>query len=146
MLQPRVAERSATGAPVIAGTPGEWLEVARGTKGGRPRRVPIDSPAARAALDAAQALVASDAQPLADPARTLKQNLDRLHNVLKKFGVTRRALGVTAHGLRHGYAAERYEALTGVPAPVGPGLRPPPRRTASRASRWQKSWATVAGK
>jgi integrase len=135
MLQPRLAERSTTGAPVIAGTPGEWLEVARGTKGGRPRLVPIDSPAKRAALDAAKALVASDAQPLADPARTLKQNLDRLHNVLKKFGVTRRALGVTAHGLRHGYAAERYEALAGVPAPVRAG--PPPTAAADRLARLQ---------
>ena len=135
MLQPRLAERSATGAPVIAGTPGEWLEVARGTKGGRPRLVPIDSPAKRAALDAAKALLASDAQPLADPARSLKQNLDRLHNVLKKFGVTRRALGVTAHGLRHGYAAERYEALAGVPAPVRAG--PPPTAAADRLARLQ---------
>lgn len=135
MLQPRLAERSATGALAIGGAPGEWLEVARGTKGGRPRLVPIDSPAKRAALDAARTLVTSDAQPLADPARTLKQNLDRLHNVLKKFGVTRRALGVTAHGLRHGYAAERYEALAGVPAPVRAG--PPPTATADRLARLQ---------
>jgi integrase len=135
MLQPRLAERSATGAPVIAGSTGEWLEVARGTKGGRPRLVPIDSPAKRAALDAAKALLAADAQPLADPARTLKQNLDRLHNVLKKFGVTRRALGVTAHGLRHGYAAERYEALAGVPAPVRAG--PAPTAAADRLARLQ---------
>jgi integrase len=126
MLQPRAAERAADGAPAIAGEPGEWLEVVRGTKGGRQRRVPIDSPAKRAALEVAKALVGSDVQPLGDPARTLKQNLDRLHNLLKKFRVTRAALGVTAHGLRHGYAAERYEAIAGTPAPVRGGTRPAP--------------------
>jgi integrase len=121
MLQPCLAEKPRGQAADPSGAPAPYLELIRGTKGGRLRRIPIDTPAKRAALDAAKALVRSEAQYLADPARTLKQNLDRLHNVMTKFGVTRSALGVTPHGLRHGYAADRYEALTGAAAPVRGG-------------------------
>jgi hypothetical protein len=38
-----------------------------------------------------------------------------------RSGATRRAPGITVHGLRHGYAAERYETLSGTPAPVRGG-------------------------
>ena len=121
MIQPRLAERPAgEGATRSAGLEG-FLAVKRGTKGGRLRLVPIDCSAKRAALDAAKALVRSDSAFLADPARTLVQNLNRLTNVMKKFGVTQEVLGVTPHGLRHEYAGDRYEALAGVPPPVRGG-------------------------
>ncbi len=124
MLQPRLAEKAGGSAldPSDAGRP--YLELTRGAKGGRLRRIPIDTPAKRAALDAAKALVRSESQYLADPARTLKQNLARLRNVMTKFGVTRSALGVTPHGLRHEYAGDRYEAVAGVAAPVRGGTAP----------------------
>lgn len=124
MIQPRLAERLGGDASDASARVGGHLEVARGTKGGRPRRIPIDTPAKRTALDAAKALLTSDAQYLANPTRSLVQNLDRLTNVMKKFGVTRKALGVTPHGLRHEYAGDRYEALTGVPPRVrgGPSI------------------------
>jgi integrase len=121
MVQPRIAEKSAGSALDASGAARPYLELTRGTKGGRLRRIPIDTPAKRAALEAAKALARSEWQYLADPARTLKQNLARLHNVMKRFGVTRSALGVTPHGLRHGYAADRYEALAGAAAPVRGG-------------------------
>jgi integrase len=124
MLKPRLAEVPSGQAADPSGHPGPYLEVLRGTKGGRLRHIPIDTPAKRAALDAAQALVAGDSQHLADPRRTLIQNLNRLGNVLKKFSVTKRALGVTAHGLRHEYAGDRYEAAAGVSPPVRGGTRP----------------------
>jgi hypothetical protein len=38
-----------------------------------------------------------------------------------RSGATRRALGITVHGLRHRYAADRYETLSGTPAPVRGG-------------------------
>ena len=126
MLRPRPAEIPAGTAIGPSGWTGPHLELLRGTKGGRLRLVPIDTPAKRAALDAAQALVNSDAQYLADPERTLVQNLNRLHNVMKKFGVTQKALGVTPHGLRHEYAGDRYEAVAGVSPPVRGGAPPDP--------------------
>jgi integrase len=124
MLQPRLAELDPEQASKASGWTGAHLEVLRGTKGGRLREIPIDTPDKRAALDAAQALVRLDAQYLADPERTLVQNLNRLRNVMKKFGVTQKALGVTPHGLRHEYAGDRYEAVAGVSPPVRGGARP----------------------
>jgi integrase len=124
MLRPRLAELPAGHVGDDTGWTGPHLELLRGTKGGRLRYIPIDTAAKRAALDAAQALVSSDSQHLADPKRTLVQNLDRLGNVMKKFGVTKRALGVTPHGLRHEYAGDRYEAVAGVAPPVRGGARP----------------------
>ena len=48
------------------------------------RRVPIDTPVKRAALEAAKALVRSESQFLANPTRSLVQNLKRLRNVMKR--------------------------------------------------------------
>jgi integrase len=121
MIQPRLAERPAGEGSTQSAGLGGFLAVKRGTKGGRLRLVPIDTSAKRDALDAAKALVRSEAAFLADPARTLVQNLNRLTNVMKKFGVTQEVLGVTPHGLRHEYAGDRYEAFAGVSPPVRGG-------------------------
>ena len=126
MIQPRLAECAAGDAMNPSGFSGPHLEVDRGTKGGRARRVPIDTPGKRAALEAAKALVRSESQFLANPTRSLVQNLKRLRNVMTKFGVTHRVLGVTPHGLRHEYAGDRYEALAGVAAPVRGGTATDP--------------------
>ena len=126
MIQPRLAECAAGDAMNPSGFSGPHLEVDRGTKGGRVRRVPIDTPVKRAALEAAKALVRSESQFLANPTRSLVQNLKRLRNVIAKFGVTNRVLGVTPHGLRHEYAGDRYEALAGVAAPVRGGTATDP--------------------
>lgn len=124
MLQPRLAEKVSGQAAAGSDVPILELETERGTKGGRLRHIPIDTPVKRAALEAAKALVSTESQYLADPARSLKQNLYRLRNVLQKFGVTGRELGITAHGLRHQYAADRYEAFAGAAAPVRGGVAP----------------------
>jgi integrase len=121
MIQPRLADQPAGDGEDPSASARGFLEVKRGTKGGRLRRIPIDTPAKREALDAAKAMVTSDSQFLADPARTLVQNLNRLTNVMKKFGVTQEVLGVTPHGLRHEYAGDRYEAFAGVSPPVRGG-------------------------
>jgi len=123
MLQPRLAEKPPGEVIGPSGWTGPHLKVLRGTKGGRLRFVPIDTPAKRAALDVAKELVAEDSHYLADPRRSLVQNLNRLGNVMKKFGVTQKDLGVTAHGLRHEYAGDRYEAVAGVSPPVRQGAR-----------------------
>jgi len=45
----------------------------------------------------------------------------RFDNVMQKAGVTRKQLGVTAHGLRHQFAQEFHVELTDVQAPVRGG-------------------------
>lgn len=95
----------------------------RGTKGGRARVVPIDTDAKRTALELARRVAVSDAGHLGDPRRSLVQNRTRFYTVLARFGVTKRQLGITAHGLRHQYANDRYEDFAGAPAPVRGGDR-----------------------
>jgi integrase len=112
---------------------GDFFVVKHGTKGGRVRRIPIDTPEKRAAVDFAKSLVAHPSQFLGDPSKTLKQNLDRHRNTLVRFGLTKAELGVTGHGLRTGYGLDLYERLTGEPAPVRGGSAVPAEK--DRAAR-----------
>lgn len=54
--------------------------------------------------------------------RTLRQAIDRLYYVFRICGVTRKDLGVTTHGLRHDFAIDTIEELTGASAPIRGGL------------------------
>ena len=100
---------------------GGSIALLRGTKGGRARLVPIDTDAKRAALELARRVAVSDAGHLGDPRRSLKQNRTRFYTVLGRHGITRRELGITAHGLRHQYGNDRYEEFAGVASPLRGG-------------------------
>ena len=97
-----------------------FLRVRYGTKGGRPRDIPVQTPEQEALLKRALQSVAPG-QYVGAPGRTTTQNANRFYNVLRRFGITKAALGVTAHGLRHQHANDRYEELTGEPSPVRGG-------------------------
>jgi integrase len=102
-----------------------YLRVKPGSKGGRERFIPIDTPERVAAIDYAKSVVSSSDGHMGDPARTLKQNMVRFDNVMKKFGITKGKLGVTSHGLRHGALIDRYHKLTGEAPPVRGGVKLP---------------------
>ena len=53
--------------------------------------------------------------------KSLKQWENRYNYVLRKFGVTKKALGVTSHGLRHESANLMYEKITGEKSSVRGG-------------------------
>ena len=101
---------------VVAG----HIYVRDGTKGGRPRVVPIETQEQRALLDEAKEIAAQHKHGLlvAKPGLSLKQALSRFYNTLSKVGITRKAMGITTHGLRHGYACKIYKQLTAQDAPV----------------------------
>ena len=94
------------------------------TKGGRPREVPVRNAAQRELLDEARKLVGSGA--LIPSERTYKQQLKVYVSQTRDAGLYR------MHGLRHGYALERYEEITGWKAPAAGG---PPRRSLTGARR-----------
>ena len=98
----------------------EFVRFAQGTKGGRPRDEPLQTEEQRELLTRLQSIVAKGWY-VGEPGRTAAQNQDRFYNVLRRFGITKAALGVTAHGLRHQHANDRYEELTGEPSPVRGG-------------------------
>jgi len=92
------------------------LAVTRGTKGGRPREVPIETKigileeAARLSNRLTGSTVPAD--------RTLTQWRDWYYYVLEKHGVTKKGMGITSHGLRHEYLQTLYKETTGVDAPI----------------------------
>ncbi|WP_175891314.1 integrase domain-containing protein [Burkholderia cepacia] len=101
------------------------LAVTRGTKGGRPREVPIERKIA--ILEEAARLCNGVTGSTIPAGRTLKQWRDWYYYVLAKHGVTKSGIGVTSHGLRHEYLQALYEQVAEVPAPIkGSPARPDP--------------------
>nr|WP_315595581.1 helix-turn-helix domain-containing protein [uncultured Cupriavidus sp.] len=98
----------------------DTLRIVDGTKGGRAREVPI-----RLRLE-----VLEEAAKLIDPlsgsttpgSYSIQRWRDHYNAVLRKHGVCKKGLGVTSHGLRHGWIHQMYEDLAGTPAPVKGGL------------------------
>lgn len=100
---------------------GESLAISDGTKGGRPRIVPLSHPYQRLALNAFKAKVRHKNCSLADPALTLKQAYTRYFTVMRAAGIGRADNGVTSHGLRHEFANALYQQLTGHQSPITQG-------------------------
>ncbi|MCA7954241.1 integrase domain-containing protein [Burkholderia seminalis] len=111
--------------PVDAVRDPHMLAVTRGTKGGRPREVPIEKKIA--ILEEAARLSNGVTGSTIPVGRTLKQWRDWYYYVLAKHGVTKSGIGVTSHGLRHEYLQALYEQVAEVPAPIkGSAARPDP--------------------
>jgi len=101
-----------------------FVRIRFGTKGGRPRDVPVVNDAQRDLLKRVSAAVASG-QFVGRPGYTSEQNRRRFYYVLERFGITKAELGVVAHGLRHQHANDTYEEDTGTPSPVRGGAAAP---------------------
>jgi hypothetical protein len=94
------------------------LHVIDGTKGGRPRLVPIDAEWQYEVLIRAARLANPRTGSMIPEPWSLKKWYRHFYHVLQKEGITRGGLGVTVHGLRHAYLQRMYEQITGVPAPI----------------------------
>ncbi|THF60387.1 integrase domain-containing protein [Pseudothauera rhizosphaerae] len=121
MLRPHVDVLTAAQAGQPEDGAAFYLDTHRGTKGGRGRLIPIDNALRAAAIDYARKVAVGVNDSVSDPRLDLKQALRRLRYVMERHGITRAALGVTPHGLRHQGAAEDYEAMTGKRPPVAGG-------------------------
>ena len=80
------------------------------TKGGRPREVPIHTEAQRQALDEAKE-VAGPGRALIPDGATYAEQREAYRHKTADAGL------LHLHGLRHAYACQRYQALTGHAAP-----------------------------
>lgn len=99
---------------------GHYLAVNLGTKGGRDRVVPIDTPEKRALIERAKTFAQSKLASTSDPTKTLAQVKHHYYSVLRACGITRRD-GITSHGLRHEYANDRYQQFSQAASPVRGG-------------------------
>lgn len=97
---------------------GQQLRIRDGTKGGRERMVPVESDKQRQVLEESKRIVSRWDGAIAAPGLTLKQNLNRFDYIMRKIGITKKELGVTAHGLRHQRLNDKFEEIAGVPSPV----------------------------
>ncbi|MDN3920042.1 tyrosine-type recombinase/integrase [Roseateles violae] len=110
LLRPRASD---TGAALV---------VELGTKGGRTRIVKIRTDAQRQLLERAKVLALSGSRGSMIPAsKTPAQARNRLYYICRKLGLTKDQLAVTPHGLRHQYANDLYEEVSGVPSAVRGG-------------------------
>ena len=100
---------------------GDFIWIREGTKGGRPRVVPIENDVQRDVLQRAKLLADGKTGFLGKRGKTPKQKLRRFYTVMEALGITLSDSGVTAHGLRHEYMQQSFKRLTGIDAPVKGG-------------------------
>lgn len=100
------------------------LDVARGTKGKRPRVMQIVNDYQRQVLDEAKRFANSSTGSLIPD--TFKRNtwIRYIYKILEDVEVSRKH-GIVLHGFRHQRANDMYESLTGVKSPVRGGEKPP---------------------
>lgn len=122
MLRPYLADK------------GAYLDVSVGTKGGRPRAVPINTPEQRALLDEAKAFAATKDSSTSDPDKSLAQWKNHYYYVLRDSEISKKHR-LTAHALRHTYANNRYKERSGQDSPVRGGKLA--NREGDRAARLQ---------
>jgi integrase len=102
----------------------EFVRVRHGTKGGRPRDVPLQTAEQRELLTR----LAAEVPPgmfVGRPERSNAQSQARFYYVIRRFGISKKDLGVVAHGLRHQSANDGYEDECGAASPVRGGASRP---------------------
>lgn len=98
---------------------GELLQIHVGTKGGRPRWVPIRNAQQREALEMARqsGFYRSLGHGLIPRDMREEEWRDKVYRIVRSCGLTKEQDG-TMHGLRHAYAHQRYLELSGFLPPV----------------------------
>lgn len=93
----------------------KYVNITRGTKGGRKRKVPVTSETQIQALMFAQIIQGKRSCLIPTGmtwAKFRSEHLRKTREILQQHGITR------LHDLRSAYACERYEQLSGNPPPV----------------------------
>lgn len=110
--------------PYKADVPGGLLLTA-GTKGGKDRLVPYSADPEKAAqqrdvLDRAIIWAHKNNRrgDMGYPGLSMEKARKKYYNTLETVGLTKAKLGVVSHGLRHEYAANLFEQITGHRPPV----------------------------
>ena len=94
-----------------------FIHVRRGTKGGRPRTVPVETSEQRQYLEELQGYCYDVNESMIPRRSDQKSWIKHYYRVTKRNGISKET-GITPHGLRHGYAQRLYERTTGHPAAV----------------------------
>ena len=102
---------------------GRTLEISSGTKGGRIRQIRVETPEQEEAIACAYRLAESgNSKRLRWTDCSWIQAQNRFYNLVRKrLGISGKGLGVTSHGLRHGYSQRKYRSESGFPTPIEGG-------------------------
>lgn len=112
------------------------LQVLWGTKGGRPRILPLALAQAHLAVLAwAGTFAQTRSESMIPRGWTVQRWRRRYYRLCAKIGLTRGQRGVTPHSFRHGVLLDLYEWLTGVPAAARGGTLARDNPAADRAAR-----------
>ena len=128
-----VIDRLNANPPDAAPFPGvqQFVRIANGTKGGRPRDVPLITDAQRDLLARCCAQV-EPGMYVGYPGMSPLAAQSRFYYVVRKFGISKRELGIVVHGLRHEHINDRYEEDAGAPSPVRGGTNTSPESAQAR--------------
>ena len=99
---------------------GTHLQIYEGTKGGKPRIVPIRTDKERAVYEWSRRVVmGGQSKRLRWPGLTEAQARNRYYHLMeRKLKISKAWRGVTGHGLRHGWAHRNYRVESGFRSPV----------------------------
>jgi len=97
---------------------GNLLKVERGGKGGRTRVVLIEREEDRKFMEQMKKLARSIGGSMMPRTFTEKQWRQHYNYVLRECRITKKGLGFTSHSLRHAFAQNLYEQVSGMKAPV----------------------------
>jgi len=106
--------------PTVTGN-GE-IVIKHGAKGGRKRTCPIETDAQEDIIAEANrmARMLSNNNRLTRKGKTLRAVKARFYRECNKYGISKKN-GIVPHGLRHGYANDLYESLSGSLSPIKGG-------------------------
>jgi len=98
---------------------GDCIQILRGSKGKRYRRIEVKNEVQRQVLELMKLYVNLTTGSTIPAEYSLIQWYRRFYYIVRNYGGIRYdQLGVTTHGLRHEYAQHEYKTLSGMVAPV----------------------------
>lgn len=100
---------------------GEFVWILEGTKGDRPRVIPVENALQRSVLEKSKLMMDKKTGFLGKRGKTFKQKLRRFYTVMEACDITLADAGITAHGLRHQYMHESFKLLLEIEPPVRGG-------------------------
>lgn len=122
--------------PHLALAPDGSVQVLWGTKGGRPRVLPLTLTAEHhAVLEWARTFAQTRSESMIPRGWSVQRWRRHYYGLCERIGLTRKELAVTPHSLRHGFLLDLYEWLTGVAAPARGGTLAQEDPHADRAAR-----------
>jgi len=107
--------------PNVEHTIEELISVRDGTKGDRPRYVPIELHVQIDVLTRAKGMADGKTDFIWKRNMTLEQKINRFYTVLKACGITLHQISVSAHGLRHQYMHQSYKSIFDREPPIKGG-------------------------